>query len=118
MSLFFPSSCLFFPSSARLSGLSHDTRVCGLSEILPCVAVQAVLAEVLALSVLALIVEEAIKVLDPGEVMLTGFLDHQQIYAGHSIRLGAEPVNSHALIPAKYIDGQGSERWAWGHRSL
>ena len=38
--------------------------------------------------------------------MLTGFLDQQQIYAGHSIRLGAEPVNCHALIPTKYIDGQ------------
>ena len=38
--------------------------------------------------------------------MLTGFLDKQQIFVGHSIRLGAEPVNSHALIQAKYIDDQ------------
>ena len=38
--------------------------------------------------------------------MLTGFLDQQRIYAGHSIRLGAEPVNSHALIPTKYVNGQ------------
>ena len=38
--------------------------------------------------------------------MLTGFLDQQQIYAGHSIRLSAKPVNSHILIPAKYIGGQ------------
>ena len=67
---------------------------------------QASLAEVLAPAVLTLVIEEAIKVLDPGEVMLTGFLDQQQIYAGHSIRLGAEPVNSHALIPTKYVNGQ------------
>ena len=38
--------------------------------------------------------------------MLSGFLDQQQIYAGHSIRLGADSVNSHALIPANYINGQ------------
>ena len=38
--------------------------------------------------------------------MLTGFLDQQQIYAGHSIRLGADPVNSDALIPTKYVNGQ------------
>ena len=38
--------------------------------------------------------------------MLTGFLDQQQIYAGHYIRLGAEPVNIHALSPTKYVNGQ------------
>ena len=78
----------------------------GFQQILPCVAVQASLAEVLAPAVLTLVIEEAIKVIDPGEVMLTGFLDRQQIYAGHSIWLGAEPVNSHALIPTKYVNGQ------------
>ena len=66
---------------------------------------QAALAEVLAPTVLALVIEEAIEVLDPGEVILTGFLDQQQIYAGHSFRLGVEPVNSHALIPTKYVYG-------------
>ena len=78
----------------------------GFQQILPCVAVQASLEEVLAPAVLTLVIEEAIEVLDPGEVMLTGFLDQQQIYAGHSIRLGAELVNSHALIPTKYVNGQ------------
>ena len=53
-----------------------------------------------------MIVEEAVEVLDPGEVMLTGFFDQQQIYAGHSIQLGAESVNSHALFPTKYVNGQ------------
>ena len=38
--------------------------------------------------------------------MLTGFVDQQQIYAGHSLPLCAEPVNVHVLIPAKYVDGQ------------
>ena len=38
--------------------------------------------------------------------MLTGFHDQQQIYVGHYIRLGAEPVNSHALVLTKYMDGQ------------
>ena len=78
----------------------------GIQQILPWVAVQASLAEVLAPAVLTLVIEEAIEVLDPGEVMLTGYLDQQQIYARHSIRLGAEPVSSHALIPTKYVNGQ------------
>ena len=64
------------------------------------------LAEVLAPAVFTLVIQEAIEVLDPGKVMLTGFLDQQQIYAGHSIRLGADPVNSDALIPTKYVNGQ------------
>ena len=38
--------------------------------------------------------------------MLPGFLDQQQIYARHSIRLGVEPVNMHALILTKYVNGQ------------
>ena len=51
----------------------------GFQQILHSVAVQASLAEVLAPAVLTLVIEKAIKVLDPGEVMLTGFLDQQQI---------------------------------------
>ena len=98
----------FFRHLHRDCSLPNPSTVgsVGFQQILPCVAVQASLAEVLAPAVLTLVIEEAIKVLDPGEVMLTGFLDQQQIYAGHSIRPGAEPVNSHALIPTKYVNGQ------------
>ena len=53
---------------------------------------QASLAEVLALPVLALVTEKAVEVFDPGEVMLTGLLDQQKIDSGHSLRLGAESV--------------------------
>ena len=78
----------------------------GFQQIFPCVAKQASLAEVLVLLVLALVTEAAVEVFDPGEVMLTGLLDQQNIDSGHSLRLGAESVNIHALIPTKYFDGQ------------
>ena len=55
---------------------------------------------------LALVIEEAVEVLDPGVVKFAGLFNQQQIYAGHSIRLSAEHVNSHALIPIKYDNGQ------------
>ena len=70
------------------------------------VAVQAALAEVLVLLVLALVIEETVEILDPGVVKFAGLFNQLQIYAGHSIRLGAEPVNSHALIPTKYVNCQ------------
>ena len=71
----------------------------GFQQILPCVAAQAALAEVLVLLVSALVLEETVEVLDPGVVKFAGLFNQQQIYAGHSIWLGGEPVNSHALIP-------------------
>ena len=78
----------------------------GFQQILPCVAVRAALAEVLALLVLPLVTEKAVEIFDPCVVKFAGLFSQQQIYAGHSIRLGAEPVNSHALIPTKYVNGQ------------
>ena len=78
----------------------------GFQQILPCVAVQASLAEVLALLVLALVTEKTVEVFDPAQVMLTGLLDQQKIDSGHSLRLGAECVNIHALITTKYVNGQ------------
>ena len=36
----------------------------------------------------------------------TSFFDQQQVNRGYALRLDAESVNSHALIPAKYIGGQ------------
>ena len=111
-----PHGCLAYPTTVGSVGFQ---------QILPCVAVQAALAEVLVLLVLALVTEKAVEVFDPCLVKFAGLFSQQQIYAGHFIRLGAEPVNSHALIPTKYVNGQviqppllGSERWAWGHRSL
>ena len=47
----------------------------GFQQIFPCVAVQAALAEVIALPVLALIVEEAVEVLDPGVVKFVGLFN-------------------------------------------
>ena len=101
---------LFLP----FSGISTRTAVwppttvgsVGFQQILPCVAVQAALAEVLALLVLALVIEETVEVLAPGVVKIAGLFNQQQIYAGYSIRLGAEPVNNHALILTKYVNGQ------------
>ena len=88
--------------------LAYPTTVgsVGFQQILPCVAVQAALAEVLALLVLALVTEKAVEVFDPCVVKFAGLFNLQQIYAGHFIWLSAEPVNSHALIPTKYVNGQ------------
>ena len=95
----------------------------GFQQIHPCVAVQAALAEVLALLVLALILEEAFEVLNSGVVKFADLFNQQQITAGHSIRLGPESGNSHALIPTKYIYGQVIQLLHFwdlrdGHRSL
>ena len=84
------------------------------------------LEEVLALPMLALVVEQAIEVLDPGVVKFTYFLDQQQIDAGHALRLGTESVTRRTPIPAKYVDGKGysasllwgSEKLVWVHQSL
>ena len=92
-----PHGCLAYPTTVGSVGFQ---------QILTCVAMQAALAKVFALLVLALVTEQAVEVFDPGEVMLIGFLDQQKIDSGHSLRLGAESVNMHALIPTKYVNGQ------------
>ena len=92
-----PHGCLAYPTTVGSVGFQ---------QILPCVALQAGLPEVLALLVLALVIEETVEVLDPVVVKFAGLFNQQQIYAGHSIRLGAEPLNSHTLIPTKYVNGQ------------
>ena len=116
-----------FPASlpARLSGNPTTVGSVGFQQILPCVAVQAALAEVLVLLVLALVIEETVEALDPGVVKFAGLFNQQQIYEGHSIRLDAEPINSRALIPTKYVNGQVIQLLFWdlrdgrgGHRSL
>ena len=87
--------------------LAYPTTVgpVGFQQILPCVAVQAALAEVFALHVLALVMEKAAEVFDPGVVKFTGLLDQQKIDSWHSLRLGAQPKNSNALIQIKYVNG-------------
>ena len=77
----------------------------GFQQILTCVAVQAALADVLAPLVLALIVEEAVEVLDPGVVKFAGLFNQQYIVPSNIQRLVAIIVNFYAAVPAKYIDG-------------
>ena len=64
----------FFRHFHQHGCLAHPTTVgsVGFQKILPCVAVQASLAEVLALLVLALVIEEAIEVLSRSAANLCG----------------------------------------------
>ena len=64
---------------------------------------QASLAEVLALLVLALVTEKAVEVFDPGAVEFAGHLAQQKIDSRHSLQLRDESVNIYALIPTKYV---------------
>ena len=79
MSLFLPFSasqphgCLVYPTTLRSVGFQ---------QILLCVAVQAALADVLALLVLALVTEKAVWIFDPGEVKFAGLLDQQKMILG------------------------------------
>ena len=82
-------SCLSYPMIVE----SVDFQ-----QILPCVAVQASLAEVLALRVLALVMQKAVEVFDPGVVKFAGLLNQQKIDSGHSLRLGSESVNIHKFL--------------------
>ena len=91
-----PHGCLAFPMVLRSVGFQ---------QILPYVAVQAALAEVLALLVLALDTEKAVEDFDSGVVKFAGLVDQQKIDSGHFLRLGAEPINSNALIPTKNVNG-------------
>ena len=56
---FHPHGCLAYPTTVGPVGFQ---------QIIPCEAVQKALAEVLALLVLALVIEETVEVLDPGVV--------------------------------------------------
>ena len=94
----------------------------GFQQILPCVAMQAMLAEVLALLVLALIVEEAVEVLDPDVVKFAGLFNQQHVDARYLLWLLAKAVDSDTLVPTKYVEAfiiqflefQESERRALG----
>ena len=67
-------------------GLSNSPTVkfMGFQQILPCVAVQAALAEVLPLLVLALVTEKAVEVLDTDVVKFAGLFNKQHCEAFHS----------------------------------
>ena len=94
------------PTLFQHGSLAYPTtlRSVGFQQILPCVAVQAALAEVLALLMLALVTEKTVEVFDPGVVKFSGLLDQQKIDSGHFLRLGSEPVNSQGLIPTKNVN--------------
>ena len=64
------------------------------------------LTEVLAVIALALVVEQAIEVLDPGVVEFTDLFNQQQVDLWHVFGLFADVVNNHPLIPPKDVDGQ------------
>ena len=84
------------------------------------------LAKILALPVLALIVEEAVEVFDPGVVKVAGLFNQQHVDPRYLLRLLAKAVDSDALVPTEYIDGQvilllhfwNLRDWRGGHRSL
>ena len=92
-----PHSCLAYPTTLGSVGLQR---------VFSSVAMKIALATVLALPVLALIVEEAVEVLGPGVVKLTGHFNQQQVDPWYLLWLLAEVVDRNALVPAKYIDGQ------------
>ena len=64
------------------------------------------LAKVLALPVLALIVEEAIEVLDQDVVKFAGLFNQQHVDPRYLLWLLAKAADSDALVPTNYIDGQ------------
>ena len=61
------------------------------------------LTEVLALPMLALVIEEAVEVLNPGVVKFTGLLNQQQIDPGLLFWLLAEAMHDHPLVPPEYV---------------
>ena len=77
-----------------------------LQQVLPGIAMETALAEVLLLSVFALVIEEAVEVLDPGVVKFAGLLNQQQIGPGHVFWLLAEAVYDHPLVPTEHVDGE------------
>ena len=94
-----PHSCLAYPTTL----VSVD-----LQQVFSSVAMKTALAKVLALPVLALIEEEAVEVLDPGVVESAGHFNQQLVDPRNLLWLLAEAVDSYALVPAKYIDGQAT----------
>ena len=81
-------------------------RPMSFQQILARVPMKASYAEVFALPMLALVIEEAVEVLDPGVVELARFLNQQHIDPGLHFWLLAEVVYDHPLVPTEYVDGK------------
>ena len=75
-------------------------------QILALVPMETALAEVLLLSVFALVIEEAVEILDPGVVKFAGLLNQQQIDPGLLFWLLAEMMYDYPLVPPEYVDGE------------
>ena len=75
----------------------------GLQQVLPGVAVEAALAEMHAVFVFALVIQQSIKVLDEHIVELACLLDKKQVNPGSW--LIPELVDNDALVSAEDIDG-------------
>ena len=91
-----PHSCLAYPTTLGSVGLQ---------QVFSSVVMKSAFAKVLALPVLALIVEEAVEVLDPGVVKFAGHFNQQQIDPWYLLWLLAEAADCDLLVPAKSIDG-------------
>ena len=76
-----------------------------LEKIFPAVSVKAALAEVLALPVFALVVQEPVEVLNEGVMDISAFLNKQHVYPRHVQRLVAQAVDDYTCFPAEDIDG-------------
>ena len=92
----------FHPDSCLSDSLAFWLVV--LQQVFPGIAMETALTEVLLLPVLALVIEKATEVLDPGVVKFAGLLNLQQICPGHVLWLIAYVVDDDALIPAEDID--------------
>ena len=80
---------------------AHPTtlRSMGLRRVFSYVSMETALAKVLAIPVLALIVEEAVEVLDPGVVKFAGLFNQKHVDPRYLLWLLANAVDSDALQP-------------------
>ena len=92
-------------SDSSLSN-SMTVRLVGLQKVFPCVALEAVLAEAFMPIKLALVMEQAVEVLDPGVVKVVHLLNQHHVDPGHIPGLLAKVVDNYiTLVPPKNIDG-------------
>ena len=66
---------------------------------------EALFAEMFVLVVLALVIQQSIKVLNPSIVKLTCHVIQQGEDPGHAHMLLTEFVNNHILVPSEDVDG-------------
>ena len=73
-------------------------------QILPGVAMEASVTDVLAMVILGLIIQQVIDVLDPGMVNLFYLFNQQEVDPRHIYMLLAEPVKDHTHVPPEYTE--------------